>query len=217
MPLRQQAISYLTNIKNIEDTDFYEFGIYRGKSFHKLNEYITGVNLRPNKIWGFDSFTGLPKEKEGLPIIEGWQEGHFNVVGETGIENTDQIIADILKDKQTDIPCEFIAGFFKKTLTKKLKTTKKLKKASFIDIDVDLYQSTIEIFTYMIENDLLHDQVVVNFDDWGGVEEYTGGESKAFKEIIEKYNLNARELFTTSPMRDHGGILHVQKVFLIEK
>lgn len=216
MPLRQNAIGYLKNIPNISETDFYEFGINHGGSFHRINEYIKQNNLKPNKIWGFDSFIGLPKEKEGLKIISGWEEGYFNVKKDMGVDTTDEVIQNILNDNKTTISCEFIAGFYKDTLTKSLVSTKNFKKASFIDIDVDLYQSTIEVFEFLIENDLLADSVIVNFDDWGGVPEYTGGESKAFKDIVDKYKLNIVEIFTTG-VTWIDGINHVQKVFKITK
>jgi hypothetical protein len=134
-----------------------------------------------------------------------------------GVASTTEAINNILSKNNTSIPCELIAGFFSESLTKELITTKGLRKASFIDIDVDLYQSTIDVFEFMIQNDLLHDVCIVNFDDWGGVEEYTGGESKAFKEIIDKYNLNVQEIHSTPVVKDKNGILHVQKVFKITK
>lgn len=217
MPLRNSAINYLKNIQNISEYDIYEFGINHGKSFYDINTYLERANIKPNKIWGFDSFVGLPKEKDGLPIINGWEEGYFNVKEEMSVENTDDVISNILSKNNSGIPCEFIAGFFCDTLTNELVVNKNMKKASFIDIDVDLYQSTIEIFDWFYDNDLMSDTVIVNFDDWGGVAEYTGGESKAFKDIIDKYKLNTEEIFTTHRVQDSNGIFHVQKVFKISK
>lgn len=217
MPLRQNAIKYIKDNIDVTNTDFYEFGINHGDSFYRLNAYIENYQLKPNKIWGFDSFVGLPREKEGLPIINGWEEGYFNVKQDMGVESTDEVIKKILSKNNTSLPCEMIAGFFNKSLTTTLIKEKGLKKASFIDIDVDLYQSTIDVFDFMIQNDLIHDTCLVNFDDWGGVEEYTGGESKAFKEIIAKYKINVQEIFSTPVMKDGNGILHVQKVFKIVK
>ena len=216
MPLRNNAINYLNNIVNIGETDIYEFGINHGHSFYKINEYLLKNNIKPNKIWGFDSFVGLPKEKGGLKIISTWEEGCFNVKKEMGVNTTEEVIQNILKNNNTNIECEFVAGFYKDVLIDDIIKKKSLKKASFIDIDVDLYQSTIEVFEFFIQNDLFNDIVIINFDDWGGLPEYSGGESLAFKEMVEKYNLNATEIFTTG-VNWVGGVNHVQKVFKIIK
>ena len=216
--LREAAIQYISqNIPNVHQYDFYEFGIYGGRSFFDINEYIKKHQAVPRKIWGFDSFSGLPLEEKDIPIIKEWSPGEYNsqaVLNTTGVQDS---IDQIMRSSNSPCPCEMIPGFFADSLTPSLKLEKDMRPACFIDVDVDLYISTIQLFDFIITNDLLAPTTIVNFDDWGGVEEYTGGESKAFKEIVEKYNLSYQELYGTNPDRvaDPYGVVHVKKVFAI--
>lgn len=216
--LREDAIKHISQIhKNIEQYDFYEFGIYGGRSFFDINEYIKRHNAHPRKIWGFDSFCGLPLEEKDIPIIKEWTQGEYNSQATLNTVGVEDSIRKIMKASNSSVPCEMIPGFFAESLTSTLKTEKNMKPACFIDVDVDLYISTIQLFDFMVNNELLAPTTIINFDDWGGVEEYAGGESKAFKEVIEKYNLSYEELFGTNPYReaDSYGVVHVKKVFAI--
>ena len=66
-------------------------------------------------------------------------------------------------------------GFFSDSLNKGLMSTFDLKPALYIDIDVDLHSSTLDVFNFLIPNNLLISGSLVYFDDWGGVPEFTGG------------------------------------------
>jgi hypothetical protein len=63
--------------------DIYEFGIYGGKSLEYLLFELKKNNISYNKIYGFDSFEGLPKEKEDFVVLTKYKhplctEGSFN-------------------------------------------------------------------------------------------------------------------------------------------
>eukprot|EP00959_Pyramimonas_sp_CCMP1952_P080910 1690127-Pyramimonas_sp.AAC.1 len=50
----------------IPDGDFYQFGVFGGNSLGWLLPAFPEAF-----VWGFDSFTGLPEELEGIPAIRG--------------------------------------------------------------------------------------------------------------------------------------------------
>ena len=101
-----------------------EFGVFEGGTIN----FIAGLNPT-KKIYGFDSFKGLPEE---------WQMGAskelISKVGTfTKLGNLPKILDNV----------RLVVGWFNETLPKlKLKG----KKIAFMHIDCDLYSSTKTIF-----------------------------------------------------------------------
>ena len=54
--------------RDLSAFDIYEFGIYTGNSFRQIYEAMQECKVRPAKVWGFDSFEGLPAEAPGVPL-----------------------------------------------------------------------------------------------------------------------------------------------------
>lgn len=200
---RDFVINKLKNINDISSYDIYEFGIFTGGSFKHIYDNLCLINKIPNKIWGFDSFEGLPKEKENLPIYDGWEEGYFKI-------DDKNIIDTISNSINGSIKFELIKGYFENTLNDNF-LKKNPKKAIYIDIDCDLYISTYVVLDFMFKNNLIANNCYISYDDWGGIEEYSGGESLAHKEIMEKYFVEYEEIFSKG-----DGKPHKHKVFLIK-
>ena len=95
---------------------FYEFGVWRGTSF----KYLINVF---KKGYGFDTFTGLPED---------WDVG--NKVEKSGSYSNDGNVPKINGGK-------FIVGKFEETLP--VFFSKIRPKASIVNLDADLYSSTI--------------------------------------------------------------------------
>ncbi|GAH13307.1 unnamed protein product, partial [marine sediment metagenome] len=75
-------------------------------------------------------------------------------------------------------------GWYNKTLKKPCGNGK----LSFIHIDCDLYESTLDVLEYC--KDYLQQGTVILFDDWYAFKgDNNSGERKAFKEINDKYGL----------------------------
>ena len=86
-------------------------------------------------------------------------------------------------------------GWFKDTLNDETLAEVKNHQVGIFHIDCDIYTSTIQVWEWIVSNNLLVDGAIIIYDDWGGhysngVGEYECGEGKAHKEICEKYNLN---------------------------
>jgi hypothetical protein len=58
---RKEALNNMTI-----DGDIYLFGIWTGCSTKDIISHLEEKKMKYNKIYGFDSFTGLPEETEGV-------------------------------------------------------------------------------------------------------------------------------------------------------
>lgn len=147
----------------------FEFGVYQGNSVRKMAE------LTDSKIFGFDSFEGLPE-----PWIHGrkdFKKGHFAVA------------------QLPEVPesVELIKGFFDKTLipfVSKFRLTG--EKIRLIHIDCDLYSSAI--FVLKTLNDLIDVGTVILFDelcdfsdDGSRYPNWLDGEWKALNEWSDRF------------------------------
>jgi hypothetical protein len=155
------------NLQQIKNKDglFLEFGVAGGDSLRFLNKYL------PNqKIYGFDSFEGLPDEWAS------WPKGHFKC--KIPNFNSDNI--------------ELKIGMFDKTLPSFLESHK--EHISFVHIDCDLYESTKYVLEQLKDrliagSILCFDEIITLFDS-DFAEACFNGEFKAFIEFVVKYDIN---------------------------
>ncbi len=202
-----QYYFFINKIKNISNKDIYNFGVYKGESLEHQDIILRDNKLKPNNIYAFDSFTGLPKETENIPIYEGHEEGMFDMK-----DNIDNIIFNIKKRLKYNKITHIIQGYFNDILNDNLLKLYDLKPAFLVELDCDLHASTIQALEFLINNKLIIKDTLLYYNDWGGLDEYTGGESLAHKEICEKYNIDCKLIF------DKGdGKPHREKAFQIIK
>ena len=184
--------------RDLTHFDIYEFGIYTGNSFKQIYEAMQECKVRPAKVWGFDSFEGLPAEAPGVPLGEGWEQGNFRV-------DDPDIMNIISRSVDGSIPFELVKGFFHDTLNAQL--LPRLKEAIFLDIDSDLYISCYEILDFFFSHRLIARGCLISYDDWGGAIGI-GGESKAHADIMQKYKVDCAEVFSV-------GDKNIEKAFLV--
>lgn len=168
--------------------DVYEFGVYTGGTLRDISNKLDMYNISPRKIWGFDSFEGLPKETEGM-LLEGmhWNEGAFSASDALGVWDW-ETLENILINKINKKNVELIKGFYHDTLNNDLFIKKDFKPAMFINIDVDLYRSTIDVLKWMFSNKLVKTGTVIRYDDVSYIPE-DQGELKAHVEMCEMYKI----------------------------
>ena len=135
--------------------DYLEFGCHGGMTFelaHK-QKHLAGLNL---KLYGFDSFKGLPKPN-GIDVHIQWREGDFSINMKDFIEKLK--MAGIKENEYVLIP-----GFYEDSL--KINPPEKLglKNAAFVYIDCDLYESTVPVLNYVLP--VLQTGTIVAFDDF---------------------------------------------------
>jgi len=122
-------------LKHEENTLWLEFGVAGGNTIN----YIS--NFTNDKVYGFDSFEGLPEKWR-----DGFEKGAFNMNGNLPYVNNNVML---------------IKGWFNETLEKFIKEQN--KKVSFIHIDADLYSSTIYILNTL--KDYINKDCIIIFDE----------------------------------------------------
>ena len=170
--------------------DIYLFGIWSGMSTKLISESLNDAEYY--NMYGFDSFTGLPEETVGIPKYHNFDVGAYSSLDLYGGKNACKVSTEILNGIGNK-KLSFISGFYDDVLTKDL--AKSMKPASYVDIDCDLYSSTVDILTWMLTNKLICKHTVIYFDDWGSTQEYKGGESLAWKEAVEKYGIKYTQIY----------------------
>lgn len=144
--------------RSAKDGLFLEFGVYKG---HSLK--VIAKNTK-NKVYGFDSFKGLP---------EAWQ-GDF---GE----------GSLACEMPKNLPenTELVVGYFEETLEKFLQEHE--GEITFIHVDCDIYSAT----KYLLEkcHDRMADQCIICFDDYMNYPGFEEHEYKAFNEYVVENNV----------------------------
>lgn len=162
------AISTLQHAMKLLDKKYkhiLEFGVCQGVSLRVIRQTLDSSF----KVFGFDSFVGLP---------EPWIGKNGEVVGKIGRFSTQGKIPDI-----DDV--KFYVGWFSDTLPEYLKIAQPI---SLLHLDCDLYSSTKEVLEAI--NPFLCQNTIVVLDDWfyNHHPHYDDHERKAFLEWVDTFN-----------------------------
>jgi len=135
-----------------------EFGVASGTTLNFIS------SLTEEKVFGFDSFQGLPEDWTGQ-----FPKGAF---------------------KQEELPAvgknvELVVGLFEDTLPRFLHEHS--GPAAFLHVDCDLYSSTRTVFTQLA--DRIQNGCVIVFDEYFNYPGWEEGEHKAFKEFLRSRGL----------------------------
>lgn len=176
--------------KEITTCDYvYEFGVYGGKSMLDLMSDAHKVNKPVKNFFGFDTFTGLT-ETDG--IMKDWYKGNFSS------ENLFGISPDKCAEKIQTIAKIFFPNTNTKIFCTKFSDiifTNEFQPADFINIDCDLYSSTIDALNFMCINNLIKIGTVIRYDDMlVNQDKYTKGEGLAHIEMCKKYNIVCNQI-----------------------
>jgi SAM-dependent methyltransferase len=163
--------SLLTDAMNKRSVDglILELGVFQGATINHI------ARLTPEKVYGFDVFTGLP---------EAWRPGFQK--GAFVLDKLPQVLPNV----------ELVVGLFEKTLGPFIKD--KNADISFMHVDCDLYSATKTIF-----NELGHKIVpgtVIVFDEYFNYPGWREHEVKAFEEFVRPNN---REFKFLSFVKNH--------------
>jgi len=160
----KEVLSYAIESTKL-DGAILEFGVFSGGTIQFISE-----KFPPKKIYGFDSFEGLP---------ENWRPGFprkaFDLHGALP-KVPDNVI--------------LLKGWFNQTLPKWKKENQSM--VSFLHVDCDLYSSTKTIF-HELSDRIVEDTIIV-FDEYFNFPGWETSEYKAFQEWIESSSLDYRYL-----------------------
>ena len=184
------------------DKQIYCFGVAHGSTVEGLVAGLRNRNMDIPHMHLFDSFQGLPKEEKGVAIPAVWVEGAFGAP-RTKLEQAIKTIS--LPQDNFSIH----EGWFKDTLQADLVKNGTFKPAAYVDVDADLYNSTMDILDFMFAHKLIGPGTLIGYDDWGDTDLWTAGESRAHKEILAKYDVECTQLFSW------GEEPSIRKLFLV--
>lgn len=158
--------------------DYFEFGVWRGKTFAYARTMARRYRASPIKFRAFDSFAGLPPVDRNVRH-EVWAEGQFAC----SKPEFEQILA--AKGFQPD-EYALVEGFYDQSLNAALvgRLNEAGVKAAIVYIDCDLYESTVPVLRFI--RHFLQDGTIVCFDDYYNYRGQPGhGEQKALAEFLQ--------------------------------
>lgn len=202
-PVFVKAVDFINSQKDIEFGDYYEFGVYNGTSLTLLYHVLKEAGMDKPRLFGFDSFEGLPQEAEFDD--EGfWTPGQFKC-------DYDFAKARLEKNGVDMSRVELIKGFYSDSLKPEIIPKYKMKKASIIMIDCDMYLSARDALAFCVP--LIQDKTIILFDDWNDdLKDKNLGEKRAFEEFLA-----ANKQFKSTPFAKYRfKNLNNGKVFLVE-
>jgi len=177
-----------TNASLLRSGDVYQFGVARGRSLKQL------VQLFNESTWGFDTFTGMPREEHGQPTISIWSKGHFSPGGPDANASLARAIGGRLN---------WVIGDYDKTLTPTLATARSMQTARYVDVDCDLYRSSHLALHWMFSSNLVSVGSMIGYDDFWDLpcsmtsppharHPLLSGEGKVHAEVASQYRVRFR-------------------------
>lgn len=192
---------YMTGMLPQHLKAFYQFGVYTGKSMVICLDALQRGEKNIDYVYGFDSFEGLPErtneERDATLKKHGeylWSGGDYSTDEFYGVKNSQEFLQGLF-DEKFMAETKLIRGFYEDTLNKETVKKYDLQPAAYIDIDVDTYESCVEVLNFIFTENIVETGTILGFDDWGGTpgwENLSDGVSKALYEATEKYKLDIR-------------------------
>lgn len=161
---RKSLYSQINSDINNVAINYCEFGVFQGASIKYWSKLNTNND---SKFYGFDTFSGLPESWDNF--TGGLKKGTFDTKGK---------LPDIDDDRVS-----FHKGLFQDTLPGFLENYDS-KNTLVINIDADLYSSTLFVLTQM--HKLLKKGSIVIFDEFSSVLH----EFRAFEDYCLAYNVD---------------------------
>lgn len=154
--------------------DYLEFGVYRGETFRNAMRAAHRVCGRgfSGRFVAFDSFQGLPADGSKF-----YAPGEFRASrGE---------LERRVRSWQRKYPVHIVEGWFTETLKPALRSSLGLERAAFVNVDCDLYESTVPVLDFVTP--LLQTGTILYFDDWYSIHgSMNHGEPKACAEWLAR-------------------------------
>lgn len=200
---RQLVAWYMARFGGVpEDGAFYCFGVAHGSTVDGLVHGLRNRDMPVPKLHLFDSFEGLPEEDEGISRPSVWDSGAYAAPRQ-------KLEGRIQQLGLADDDYQIHEGWFSETLKDELVENGVFAPAAYVDIDADLYNSTRDVLEFFFRHKLIRPGTLIGYDDWGDTELWTAGESRAHKELTEKYGARCAQLFSW------GERPNIKKLFLV--
>lgn len=173
---------------NLSMFDWYEFGVLEGTGTNYSMQQLQQAGMSPHHLFGFDSFQGLPSRD--IKFKAGDWNSKARIEQKSGTHNL--TVADVIVSVQQNIEfprVTLVPGFYNESLKPKLASQHRMRPAFWVNMDADLYTSTMAAFEWLFSNQLMRAGTFVYYDDvW--YYPNNSGEAKAHADISQKYGLN---------------------------
>jgi Macrocin-O-methyltransferase (TylF) len=170
--------------KDLEGKAYYEFGLYRGFSIWFAEQIARNKVPADFPFYGFDSFAGLPPTSVDAKYYHATQ---YSAGYEMVTRNLRQYNADMERIK-------LFEGFFSPTHFAKLERTNTFKPAAIAVIDVDIYESCVDVLEFMRTR--INVGTILIFDDYNDMDRSNDhGERKAVLEFEARTGMQKEMLF----------------------
>lgn len=171
--------------------DYFEFGVWQGKTFRWAHLMKRRYGLADMKLWAFDSFSGLPEVAAVPDSI--WTQGQFacslpefqRIMASAGVKSGEY---------------ETVPGFYSESLNDQAHLRIGDRRAAVVYIDCDLYESTADALAFAGKH-LAHGAILC-FDDYYNYKAAPDqGEAKALAEFRSRNpGLEVVPYFNYSPL-----------------
>ena len=178
----ERCLARLVAAEGESPGDYLEFGVYQGNSMVCMHRALEKLGLDTVRLFGFDSFAGLPESAD----LDGiWSPGQFR----SDVEFTRHLMTEAGVDWSRT---HLIEGFFDQVLRPSTASELGIERAAVIMIASDLYTSTLEDLDFCTP--VIEKRFIVLFDDWESTDAHHG-EKRAFTEFLARHpDLEARDL-----------------------
>jgi len=163
---------------------YYEFGIFNGFSFWFAEQISRQFGNGSLKLFGFDSFEGLPE-----PILR--LEASVFSAGEAR-RSYEAVIANLKRWKADLTRISLFRGFYSNEMFQALEQQHCFPPISICLIDVELYNSCVPVLEFI--RPLLVEGSILLFDDYNQLgEDNSEGERRALFEFEDRYPTFGKE------------------------
>jgi O-methyltransferase len=175
--------------KNRISGDYAEFGCNGGMTFYLAYEHSTKFfrASQPRRFWAFDSFQGLPAQKDQRDRHPEWNEGWLKT-------SQDQFVRLCTNAGIPRSAYEMVPGFYEDTIGKNARTpaANLPQDIALAYIDCDLYTSTRSVLEFLGPR-LKHGMIIALDDYYSYSKEEAAGERVAliehFRALQDQYTL----------------------------
>lgn len=168
-------------IEHARELDAIEFGAYFGDCTQLIDNAFYAHQFPIRKIFGLDSFEGLPNEAIGVERFGIFSQGIF--------ANPGQKTYPLRPNGQ------YIKCWFNELTTEHIQKYD-MKPFAFVHIDGDLYISALDALHFLFSNNLIIEGTVIAFDEFKSTNTLdSGGESLAWKETCDKFLIETEEFY----------------------
>ena len=185
-----------------DEKDIYQFGVFTGTGLRKIADSVP----KAPRIWGFDSFQGIPPETSDE--VESWKspngkkkshflEGGYSAAAALGDTSVSSVVRKVAARVGHSQRVTLVPGYFNETLSDELLQRHQLRPALLVDMDADIYLSAMQALDWLFAHRLIVPSTFVRYDDWPRFNATHGrhagtnflGQARAHYELSEKWDV----------------------------